>query len=320
MKIAVSARLLVVFLGAAQVAAAQGVWRQVVAPAATRWFVKSAAVVDRETVVAATWPADEAASAEHPSVWTVNLRTGKRRCVLRDLTAWDVVAADAGGFWLLPRFGNEIRRYTLAGRLAERRRLPIRAQGLKRAGGELLIVQMAFGGRGKLLWRGKGGRFVPWADEIQPGAGDLASLIRRNTVLVAASENRAAVARPFVGPGLVILDRDGNPVVRTELPPMKPQAGRGPHRVRGEEPVFPLVDLAVDAKYVYCLVGKGDRESGARGGEQRLVVMRLSGEVERSVATPVKAACVLLDSGGEPLILDHRLGIYRLSDREGKAR
>jgi hypothetical protein len=184
----------------------------------------------------------------------------------------------------------------------------------------LFIVQMAFGGRGKLLWREEGGRFVPWADEIQRGAGDMTSLIRRNTVLVAASANRVAVGRPFVGSGLVVFDMDGTPVVRTALPPIPSHAGHGPRPARGETPVYPLVDLAADARYLYCLVGAGGGEGAAPGGGQRLVVMRWSGKVERSVATPVKAACVLVDSDGAPLIVDHRLGIHRLSDRGGRAR
>ncbi len=315
---AVSARLLLLVVAVPGLLAAgspgdgapgRAAWSRVSAGLEEAVFVRSVDRCGPGALVAATWPEGSRDSESRgAAVWVIELGRRSPRRVLGGVHAWAVAEDPDGGFWVLPRAGDELLRYTREGRRVERLRLPVRGQLIRRRGATLLLAQFPFRARGPLLWKKTGEGFSPWTGAIDPGSGDLASMIRRNTVVVAAAGGTVVLARPFVGPGLEILDDSGTPVGRITVP----LDGPGPEDEE-LEPVFPLRDMVLVEGRIFCLLRRAPG-AGAPGPRESLLVVSLSGGIEGTVPAPVGAARLAAGPQGEVFAVDGHLAVYRLRE------
>gem|GEM_PF-4327521 len=237
----------------------------------------------------------------------LDARTGARRRILEEVRPWGIAPDRRGGVWLLPRLGGELIRYGPDGRLVERRTLEVRCQVLRTRGEVLLLARSAPGARGPLLWLDVNGEFRPWGGRVDPGSGDMESLVRRNAVVYAGNVDHTVVSRPFVGPVLEVLDRGGEVVSRITLPEIEEWQQDREQDLRA----CPLRDLAVVGKRIICLVGSrpGTESAHAWG---RLLVLDLSGAVERHMEVPRGAARLAGDDPEQFFVVDERLGLHRI--------
>ncbi len=291
-------------------------WDPVCTGLETGLFVRSVDRCGPESIVAATWPEESRGpGSTGGTVWVIDLGTGSRRQVLQGIHAWGVAQDPDGGFWVLPRAGDELIRCTREGREVERVRLPVRGQVVRRWNGTLLVAQFPFRARGPLLWRRSGKGFSPWTGRIDPGSGDLASLIRRNTVVLAAAGGTVVVARPFAGSELEVLDESGS-LVRRITVPLDESSPRTAGAGGGElEPVFPLRDMALVGGRILCLLRRSS-SPGAPGHRESLLVLTPSGGIERILPAPEGAARLVTNSRGKLFTVDDQLAVYRLRGTE----
>jgi hypothetical protein len=286
-----------------------GDWRLEVAPQDRGWFVRSASIDAENRILIATWPEEEHDSGSQSPIWVVDVASGTRTQLAEDFKAWGV-AWTAGGIWVLPRHGTEIQRFDSRGVRVESRALPVQATELVSAQSEVLIARMPIGGNSKLLWRGAPTRLLPWYGEVLRGKGDMASMMRQNTLLLGASDSLVVVARPFASSALEVLDRDGKRRYAFELPSLGPQKSDQDCRECGPS-AYPVSGVAIGDAQIYCLVQTNELDlSGS--GLQQLLVLDFDGRVLHRTAAPDQSASLLVDRDGRLLVLDNKLGVHAL--------
>lgn len=259
------------------------------------------------------------------SLWRADLDTGRQRPLVEGGSYGAVAAAGASAFWATAQDGTYLVRMDLSERILERHRLlPHIAWSVASAGDELVVARVPtpWDRARVLLYKGVPPSFGPWALPLESPTGDPFAGTLSSAVALDTDGRHVAVVWQLGRSEVAAIARDGRVVFRRSLPyfgeafcPLVPASPASSAVADETKLAKPYRDVAVGGGRIWCL---SFQEGPWHGADTRIgrhvVEVALDGEIRAVRELRVDGAQILTSAAGEPLVVDTKLGVYRLAD------